>query len=88
MKQVSLAVVAALWAATALSARPLTAEQKACMRQAVAAKNAAVKECKAKKGKEKAECMKSAHAAFIGSRKACMPAKGGPAAANAAPAAN
>ncbi|MFZ5628949.1 MAG: hypothetical protein ACOY5B_07455 [Spirochaetota bacterium] len=75
MKKVSLVMVAAVFAVTALSAKRPTAEQKTCVKNAVASKNAATKECKAKKGKEKAECMKSANASFADARKACMAAK-------------
>ncbi len=75
MKKISLIMVVAALAVTSLSAKRPTAEQKACVKDAVAAKNTAIKECKAKKGKEKAECMKSANTAFADARKACMAAK-------------
>lgn len=71
MKKISMVLVVAAFAVTALAAKNPTAEQKACVKSAVEVKNAALKECKAKKGKERAECAKAANKSFIDAKKAC-----------------
>ncbi len=81
MKKITMILIVAAFAVTTLSAKKMTAEQKACFKSAGQAYASAKSECKAKKGKERAECKKAANKSHGEARKSCKTASAAPATA-------
>lgn len=74
MKKILMALAIAVFAVASISAKKLTAEQKACIKTAQETRKSANDACKTLKGKEKKKCRADAKKTFDSSAKTCKTA--------------